>query len=63
MKYILASALLLTGASSVQLTHPSDVWFDPEFRLNNGRRPIQLAPHGGIVPDRRSVDVYPQGDH
>jgi hypothetical protein len=31
--------------------------------LNNGRRPIQLAPHGGIVPDRRSVDTYPQGDH
>ena len=31
--------------------------------MNNGRRPIQLAPHGGIVPDRRSVDTYPQGDH
>jgi len=28
--------------------------------LNNGKRPIQLAPHGGIVPIRRSSDTYPQ---
>ena len=63
MNYILASALVLNSVSSVQLTHPSDLWFNPDFRLNNGKRPIQLAPHSGIVPDRRSVDVYPQGDH
>lgn len=39
--------------------HPSLVWAN-DFLLDNGRRPIQLAPHGGIVPIRRSVDTYPQ---
>ena len=45
--------------SYAQVAHPSDIWGSPDFRLDNGRRPIQLAPHGGIVPDRRSVDTYP----
>ena len=62
MKFILASAALAL-TSGVQLTHPSDAWFSPDFVLDNGQRPIQLAPHGGIVPIRRSVDTYPQGDH
>jgi hypothetical protein len=39
--------------------HPSHVW-QGEYLLNNGKRPIQLAPHGGIVPIRRSSDTYPQ---
>ena len=38
--------------------HPSLVWAN-DYRLDNGRRPIQLAPHGGIVPIRRSSDTYP----
>jgi len=30
--------------------------------LNDGSRPMQLAPHGGIVPIRRSVDTKPEMD-
>ena len=30
-----------------------------EYVLDNGARPMQLAPHGGIVPIRRSSDTYP----
>ena len=42
--------------------HPSLIW-GGEFRLNNGRRPIQFAPHEGIVPLRQTVDTYPEKDH
>jgi len=41
--------------------HPSLVWAN-DFLLDNGRRPIQLAPHGGIVPIRRTSDTYPQSE-
>jgi len=30
--------------------------------LADGSRPIQFAPHGGIVPIRRSVDTKPEMD-
>ena len=30
--------------------------------LDNGGAPQQLAPHGGIVPIRRTVDTHPQMD-
>ena len=39
--------------------HPSLVWMG-DFLLDNGRRPTQLAPHGGIVPIRQTLDTYPQ---
>ena len=41
--------------------HPSLVWAN-DFLLDNGRRPVQLAPHGGIVPIRRTSDTYPQSE-
>ena len=41
--------------------HPSLIWAN-DFLLDNGRRPTQLAPHGGIVPIRRTSDTYPQSE-
>ena len=70
MKTIISIALL-AGASAITLKrmasetdmaepdHPSLVWMG-DFLLNNGRRPTQLAPHGGIVPIRYTADSYPQ---
>ena len=70
MKTIIAIAIL-AGANAVQLqrtasetemsdpNHPSLTWMG-DFLLDNGRRPTQLAPHGGIVPIRYTSDSYPQ---
>jgi hypothetical protein len=66
----IAILALFAGAEAIKLhatpfetemsekNHPSHVW-QGMYLLNNGRRPIQLAPHGGIVPIRRSSDTYP----
>ena len=68
---IIAVLALLYGADAITLkrtasetemaepAHPSLIWAN-DFLFNNGARPIQLAPHGGIVPIRRSHDTYPQ---
>jgi len=42
----------------VQTGHPSDIWASGEALLDDGKRPIQFAPHGGIVPIRRTHDTF-----
>ena len=59
-----AILLLLNLVTSTKLNQKSpdnfdEFWDDPEYRMTSGDRPMQLAPHGGIVPIRRTVDTYP----
>jgi len=44
----------------VETEHPSDIWASGEALLDDGKRPIQFAPHGGIVPIRRTSDTFDQ---